>query len=63
MAVGEKPLGRADLARHRVTLRDGATGELIRVLPAEGLAAVLAFDPSGQRLALSFLDGRSRSGT
>ena len=57
VAVGEKPLGRADLARHRVTLHDAATGELIRVLPAESLAGTLAFDPSGQRLALSFLDG------
>jgi dipeptidyl aminopeptidase/acylaminoacyl peptidase len=57
VAVAEKPIGRADLARHRVTLRDAATGELIRVLPAEGLAGPLAFDPSGQRLALAFIDG------
>jgi prepilin-type processing-associated H-X9-DG protein len=40
-----------------VTLRDAASGETIRVLPAEGLAGPIAFDPSGQRLAIAFIDG------
>ena len=58
VAVGEMPVGRPDLDRHRVTLRDGADGALTRTLPAPGFSYALAFDPSGERLALAFLDGR-----
>lgn len=58
MAVAEWPIGRPDPSVHRVTLRDTDSGKVVRVLATPGLAYTARFDPSGQRIALPFLDGR-----